>query len=98
MRGDRYTLPEKPSVPKHWVARMPHLVRDDGEPGNLNRAGRDHRCVTVNEWPAKGIGLSPSGLESLARLNPVPGRDRCMDARERHDGAISQDAAEGEHG
>jgi len=94
MRCDRHSLPKKPSVPKHSVARIPHLVRDDGKAGNFHNACRQHRRVGVNKRTAERVSLSPSAIDSLACLNPIPGRNRRMYAGQRHDRAIPQHAAE----
>jgi hypothetical protein len=72
-------------------------VRNDGKAGNFRNAGRQHRRVGVNDWPAERIGLTPPGIDSLARLNPIPGCHRRMYASQRHDRAIPQHAAEGQH-
>jgi len=90
-------LPKKPSIPKHSVARIPHLVRHDGEAGNFHNACRQHRRVGVNKWTAERIGLSPSGIDSLVCLNPIPGGNRRVHASQRHDRAIPQRAAEGKN-
>jgi hypothetical protein len=40
MRRYRHSLPKKPRVPKYSVARIPHLVRNDGKTGNFHNACR----------------------------------------------------------
>jgi hypothetical protein len=72
-------------------------VRNDGKAGNFHNACRQHRRVGVNERPAERISLSPSGIDSLACLNPIPGCNRRMYASQRHDRAISQHAAQGQY-
>lgn len=79
------------------MARQSHLVRHDRKRSDLRRARRHHRPTVVNKWPAERVSLSPSGIDSLVRLNPIPGRDRRMDTGQRHDRAVSQQAAEGKH-
>jgi hypothetical protein len=97
MRSYRHRLPKKPGVPKHSVARIPHLIRNDGKAGNFHNACRQHRRVGVNEWPAEWISLSPSGIHSLTCLNPIPGCHRRVYTSQRHDRAIPQHAAEGKY-
>jgi hypothetical protein len=86
-------LPQKPRVAKRSMARMPHLVRNNGARGDLRNPRCRHRCVAVNEWPREGISLSPAGIDSPSCLDPIPGRSRRLRAGQRHDGAIPQHTA-----
>jgi hypothetical protein len=79
------------------MSRLPHLVRNNGAAGNFRNPCRYHRRVIVNKWPAERISLSPSGFDSLACLNPIPGCNRRMYTSQRHDRAIPQRTAEGEY-
>lgn len=79
------------------MGRMPHFVRDDRASRNFGNAGNYHGHVAVNEWPRERIGLTPSGIESATRLNPIPGCRSRIEARESHDRAIAQNAAKGKH-
>ena len=79
------------------MAGMLHLVRNDGTPSDLHGFRSYHRGVAVNKGPAERISLGPSGFDSLARLNAVPGCNRGVNTSHRDDRAIPQDAAEGQH-
>ena len=70
------------------MMRIPHFVRYDGARGDLRDSRRNHRRVVVNKCPGEWIGLPPSGIDSLARLNPIPRCGRCLYASQRHDRAI----------
>jgi hypothetical protein len=79
------------------MARLPHLVRNNGTDGNFRSPCRYHRRVRMNKWPAQGISLSPSGIHSLSCLNPIPSRDRRVYTGQCHDRVIAQHTAEGQY-
>lgn len=76
---------------------MPHAVGNDRAPGNLYSPGTHHRRAVVNEEPPERIGLLPSGIDSLACLDPIPGRNGRMCPGQRQDRAIPQNAAESKY-
>ena len=79
------------------MVRVPHFVRDKSARGDLRNSRRDHRRVAVNKRPGKRIRLAPTRVDSLARLNSVPGRRSSLHASQRHDRAIPQHAAQAEY-
>jgi hypothetical protein len=79
------------------VARLPHFVRNNGAAGNFRNACRYHRRVCVNKWTGERVGLSPSRVNSISCLNPIPGRSRRIYTGQCQDRAIAQHATEGQY-
>ena len=79
------------------MVRVPHFVCNKSARRDLRDARRHHGRVVVNKRSGERIRLSPTRIDSLARLNPIPGYGRSLHTSQRHDRAIPQHAAEAEY-